>query len=250
MDRNYWERIAPGYNEEIFDVLQNDEKRLILKAIKKIASSKKTVLDAGCAIGKWLPVLSPYFKKVVAADISQKNLDIAKDTYPLLKNIEYLRVDLSAPTASRRKFDSCICINAILTDSLKKRQGFFKNLGRWLNKGGDLVLVVPSLESWLLTNIIQQQFHIDKAIFDQSITGRQAMEKYSNIKQGNADIDNVPTKHYLAEELQLLLANENLELTQLEKIEYSWKTEFLRPPSWLTEPRPWDWLVVARKLQG
>jgi hypothetical protein len=34
---------------------------------------------------------------------------------------------------------------------------------------------------------------------------------------------------------------------QFKKIEYDWNTEFLRPPRWLDHPRPWDWLVVAKK---
>ena len=73
MKRSYWEKIAPSYSEEIFDVLHNDKKALICSVIKKYASKKKTVIDIGCAIGKWLPVLSPAFKNVIAVDISAKN---------------------------------------------------------------------------------------------------------------------------------------------------------------------------------
>ena len=80
MDRKYWEKIAPEYNNEIFDVLNNDRKGIILSAIKKVAAKNKTVIDIGCAIGKWLPVLSPIFKKVFAIDISKENLEIAKKT--------------------------------------------------------------------------------------------------------------------------------------------------------------------------
>ena len=78
MDRTYWEKIAPDYNEEIFDVLKNDRKGLIVSAIKKLSSKKKTIIDIGCAIGKWIPLLSPLFKKVYAVDISRENLEIAK----------------------------------------------------------------------------------------------------------------------------------------------------------------------------
>ncbi|HEU5167843.1 MAG TPA: methyltransferase domain-containing protein, partial [Chitinophagaceae bacterium] len=75
MDRTYWEKIAPDYNEEIFDVLRNDSKGVIIAVIKKLASKNKTVIDIGCAIGKWLPILSPPFKKVYAVDISAENLE-------------------------------------------------------------------------------------------------------------------------------------------------------------------------------
>ena len=69
-----------------------------------------------------------------------------------------------------------------------------------------------------------------------------------NILQGNAEIDSVPTKHYLKEELQLLLSNDGFVAEDFQKIEYEWDTEFLKPPKWLTEPKPWDWMAVARSL--
>src|SRR4026208_243399 len=99
MKRDYWEKIASSYNDEIFDVLHNDKKALIRSVIKKYASKKKTVIDIGCAIGKWLPILSPAFKKVYAVDISAENLDIAKKLYPEFTNVVYGRIDMSNPKA-------------------------------------------------------------------------------------------------------------------------------------------------------
>ncbi|MBL7707442.1 MAG: hypothetical protein JNJ86_00150, partial [Chitinophagaceae bacterium] len=74
-----------------------------------------------------------------------------------------------------------------------------------------------------------------------------ALKKYKNMIQGNMDLDHVPTKHYLKEELQLLLANEGFNTLDTQKIEYDWSTEFHQPPKWLKEPKPWDWMVLAQK---
>lgn len=249
MDRSYWEKIAPDYNEEIFDVLQQDKKGYIRKAINKLASPGSSVIDIGCAIGKWLPVLSPAFKKVMAVDISAKNLTIAKKNFPQLQNVEYKRADMSSGTSSFSGFDMALCVNAILTDSLKKRTHFFSNIRKSLKKGGHLVLVVPSLESWLLTRIIQNQWKIDKRLFNTSLSEGEAKKRYAGIQQGNVEIDNVATKHYLGEELELLLSKEGFEVIQKQKINYDWHTEFIQPPHWLKEPRPWDWMVVARKIK-
>jgi hypothetical protein len=79
------------------------------------------------------------------------------------------------------------------------------------------------------------------------ISGKQALKKWNNIKQGNTDIDNIPTKHYLKEELELLLYLEGFSIENIQKIEYDWTTEFTKPPKWLKNPKPWDWMVVARK---
>lgn len=247
MDRKYWERIAPDYNDEIFDVLHNDKKAIIRYAILQHAALSKTVLDIGCAVGKWLPVLAPHFKKVIAIDISEKNLTIARKRYDQLTNIEYVRADMSSGKTKLPKADVAVCINAILTDSLKKRTVFFHHLSNCIKKGGQLILVVPSLESWMLSKIIQQQWKIDQSLFNEKIRETEALKKYKNVQQGNMDIDHVPTKHYLEEELTLLLSKEKFKVSEIKKIEYKWTTEFVDPPKWLKEPYPWDWMCVANR---
>ncbi|HMK04981.1 MAG TPA: class I SAM-dependent methyltransferase, partial [Ferruginibacter sp.] len=136
MDRKYWETIAPKYETEIFDVLQNDRSGSIVAAIEEMASPDKTVMDIGCAVGKWIPVLAPKFKHVIAADISAKNLQIAKEKYPEYDNVEYSRMDFSADDLTVTPCDTAICINAILTGSLEKRINFFQSLSLCLHAEG------------------------------------------------------------------------------------------------------------------
>ena len=246
MNRTYWEKIAPQYSEEIFDVLANDKKGIIRKTIKRFASKQKTVIDIGCAIGKWLPLLSPAFKKIYAIDISAENLTIAQKLYPEYKNVEYGRVDMFNPKAKITACDFAICINAILTNSLKNRTAFFRNLKRSVKKNGHIILVIPSLESSMLTSIIRQRWNPDKDA-DDFINKKKTGLQLKNLLQGNAEIDHVPTKHYLKEELELLLSNEGFATIEFHKIEYDWTTEFLKPLKWLKQPKPWDWMVLAKK---
>ncbi len=248
MDRKYWERIAPKYETEIFDVLQNDKLGHIVAAINEMASPEKTIIDIGCAVGKWIPVLAPKFKRVIAADISAKNLQIAKEKYADIDNVEYLRMDMSADELTVTPCDAAICINAILTHSLEKRIIFFQSLSLCLHAGGKLVLVVPSLESKLYTHIIANRWNVDDAENDKLPKPKKAINQIQNIKQGVTDIDDVPTKHYLKEELELLLTLEGFEVTSVKKINYEWGTEFHKPPKWLAEPYPWDWMFTAKKL--
>ncbi len=248
MRRSYWEHIAPAYNEEIFDVLANDKKRLITSVIRKYSSKNGTVIDIGCAIGKWLPLLSPAFKKVFALDISQKNLSIAQQQYPLLKNIVYLRANMSKKGLALPKAGFGICINALLTPSENDRNIFLKNIARCIGKGGRLVMTVPSLESWLLTGMLQQQYKIDAKLFPAIKNNKVAAKKWHALIKGNVEIDHIPHKHFLREELQFMLSKEKFSVEKISKLEYDWKTEFHAPPRWLKEPRPWDWMLVAKKL--
>lgn len=247
MKRTYWEKMAPAYDEEIFDVLENDKQGHIRSVISRYASRRKTVVDIGCAIGKWLPVLAPAFKKVIAVDISAKNLAIAKSNHPQYDNVEYLRSDMSAKKTRIPACDFGICINAILTPSQKDRDTFFAALPACIRKGGRLVITIPSLESHMLTSVIQQQYKIDRSLFPPTKNAKEALRKWNNIRQGNADIDDVPHKHYLREELELLLAKNGFVAEEFQKIEYGWDTEFIKPPSWLKTPRPWDWMVVGKR---
>lgn len=248
MERKYWEKIAPGYNEEIFDVLQNDSKQIIQRAIRDHSSKADTVIDLGCAIGKWLPVLSPLFKKVLAVDISSRNLAIARQRNGAFTNIEYIRADLSGKI-SLPKAHMLVCINAILTSSQKKRNSFFAQLGKSLKKDGKLVLVVPSIESWMLTRVIQHRWQIDRKLFNDRLSKPEGHSRYKNILQGNVEIDQVATKHYVREELYHLLQHEGFKIDSIEKVEYEWTTEFVKPPAWLTKPGPWDWLLTATKAK-
>jgi 2-polyprenyl-3-methyl-5-hydroxy-6-metoxy-1,4-benzoquinol methylase len=247
MERSYWERIAPQYDKEIFDVRKNDKSGKIVNAIEQCSGRKKTVMDMGCAIGKWIPLLATQFRRVVATDISAKNLEIARKKCAAFSNVDYVRMDMSAPNLTVSPCDVGVCINAILTSSLTKRIRFFQALNMSIHRGGWLILVVPSLESKLYTNIIADRWNIDGDHKEKIGSSKKAYAIAKNYKQGVTDIDNVPTKHYLEEELQLLLQLEGFKVKGIEKINYTWKTEFHHPPKWLKEPYPWDWLCVARK---
>lgn len=247
MEKGYWEKIAPHYETEIFDVLKNDKSGKIVKSILSFASPKKSVIDIGCAVGKWMPVLAPVFGKVHAIDISNNNLKIAAKKYTKFSNISYERVDMSATSIKTKKYDAAICINAILTSSLKKRNLFFKHMASFIKKEGDLVLVVPSLESKLFSHIIAHKYNVDDAKNDNPPSGKRAISQMQFIKEGVTDIDDVPTKHFLKEELELLLSLEGFMVEKIEKINYPWTTEFHQPPRWLKTPQPWDWMVKAKK---
>jgi len=99
----------------------------------------------------------------------------------------------------------------------------------------------------LLQQIIAGKYNVDDAKKDIAPTGKRAVHQKRYMKDGVTDIDDVPTKHFLKEELELLLTIEGFTIEKIKKINYEWSTEFHVVPKWLKDPKPWDWLVVAKK---
>jgi hypothetical protein len=51
----------------------------------------------------------------------------------------------------------------------------------------------------------------------------------------------------LEEELIAMFRERGFDITSLEKVRYSWDTEFDQPPRWMKDPYPWDWLLTCKK---
>jgi SAM-dependent methyltransferase len=247
MDEKYWDEKSTTYNSEIFDVNKSDRNGVIRAWIKKLSSKNKNIGDLGCAIGKWLPLLSPHYRAVGAIDLSKLCLLDAAKRNKHLKNIKYLHYDLGKPFKSSVDFDVILCVNAIISDKFKEREVFFKNAASNLKKGGHLILVVPSFENSIYVEHVTDKVKRKKGRSNRAGTKAMSADEVYHYKQGNIKIDGVPTKHYSADELKLTLKELGFQTLSTEKVEYTWDTEIVDPPGSLKDPYPWDWMVVAKK---
>ncbi len=152
MKRSYWNRVARNYEDEIFNVFENDRKNLVLSKIDSYASRRHAATDFGCGIGSFLPALSERFAKVVAVDISTECIDRARADHADLSNVDFVTADLSNPRVNIPGVDFGLCVNSIITARPDRRTLMWDVVCRRLRPGGHLVLVVPSLETVLLTD--------------------------------------------------------------------------------------------------
>lgn len=249
MDRSYWDKKFETYNAEIFDVLKSDKTGIIRSWIKEVASTKKTIGDIGCGIGKWLNLLSKQYKEVVAVDFAMPNVKFCEKKFKNLKNIKYLNLDLTSDLKGAYKFDAILCVNAILSESASKRKMFFNNLASSLNSKGNLILVVPSLESSLYSSYVLEKINQKREIEPTKESGTVSKNELVKLRQGVVPIDNVATKHYLREELISTLNDIGLKVLKIDKVKYTWDTEIDNPPKSLKSPYPWDWVVLATKTK-
>ncbi len=247
-EESHWNKIGDNYNNEIFDVFKSDKKKRLPFYFKKHANRNHSVIDFGCGNGKSFQYIAPLFKNIIAIDISQELINQAKQRP--FNTISFKQKDLSIRNLKLPLVDFIFCCNVIMLPALDKNVEMLKNISRALKPKGNAIIVLPSLDSvmysaWRLIDWYKKEgvkpSEIDQSEFD-CFTGSKR-----DIIQGIVYIDKVPTKHYSANELEVLFSEAGLKITSLDKVEYNWNTEFDSPPEWMKGPFPWDWLVECKK---
>ncbi|MBX2916388.1 MAG: methyltransferase domain-containing protein [Cyclobacteriaceae bacterium] len=244
-EKKHWDQLAPEYNNEIFDAYASDKFKKLPRYINKHGSPIKTAIDFGCGNGKSFPYLAPAFKSVLGVDISKRLLKQAAA-------LNFKNVTLKAHDVTRKpqvpKADFAFCCNVVMFPDFDKNIKAFQNIARALKPGGTALLVLPSLDSALFSAWQLIQMYKNEGVKAAHIPAHEFHFKGNmrNILQGIVHIDNVPTKHYSASELEVILPQAGFTITNLEKLEYDWNTELANPPKNLGAPYPWDWLVEVR----
>ncbi len=242
-EKNHWNRIAPTYNEEIFDVFQSDTKNILSKYFKKYANPKHSAIDFGCGNGKSFSYLAPRFKTILGIDISQKLLTQAKKLpYP---NVDLKQADLTKSIRFPRA-DFIFCCNVAILPEVQGNIAILKNIQKSLKPNGNALVVIPSLESmlfsaWRLFDWYKKEKVNPEKIDTSEWSGFSG--KKIDILQGLLTINGITTKHYTEQELEVVFSQCGIIVSKIEKIEYKWTTEFAKPPKWMNAPYPWDWLV-------
>jgi SAM-dependent methyltransferase len=248
MNRAYWDALAENYEEEVFSVLENDSANTIRWHIKNHTGANKIATDLGCGIGYILPLLSRYFDRVEAVDLSAKCLKRARSSNENLDNVRYWHLDMSREQKKLPRSDFMLAVNSVISPSLQVQRGLFRSIKQKLKKGGELLLVVPSLESSLFVDNRNMEIKY-KENKKSTIRMNKGFNKneYKKVHEGIKYIDGVATKHYLKEELVSIIESNGFNIKKIRKLEYSWSTEFENSPAWLKAPYPWDWFLLATR---
>lgn len=250
-DRSYWEKLGKDYDSEVFDVFANDTARTVASQIEAWAGPRKHAADFGCGVGKFLPLLSDGFATVRALDFSKSCLRDGENRFRHLTNVAFQHFDMCSTRRACGAVDFILSVNALLTPALDQQLAMFKTLSRHLKPGGHLVLVVPAMESALLAADRMLQWNLRSGMTPRQAAKAarsRARRKELDIRSdGVVEIDGAATKHYRREELIDRLGGIGFEISSLDRVEYSWATEFNSPPRWMKAPLPWDWCVSAAR---
>lgn len=251
MKVDYWDSLARSFDDEVFNPVEGDFRGTIVSAIASLSSKNLSVVDIGCGIGRNLALLARNFKHVGAVDISEDCLQIARRHCRRYKNIDFQALDLSRELPFVNQYDVGVCLNVALLPTYSRRTRLLQNINKLICTGGSLIFLVPSVESVLLTTHRLVHWNLDDHPNYQQAAAAASAETHftgKSIRDGIIKKGGTPTKHYLREELELLMAELGQKIIRLDKVEYAWDTEFDSPPQTMQAPFPWDWLVISEKL--
>jgi SAM-dependent methyltransferase len=247
-EKSHWNRIAPSYNDEIFDVFQSDKKKKLPRYFKKHGGLNKTAIDFGCGNGKSFPFIGPLFKHILGLDISKGLLKQAQQRG--YTNIDLKQQDLTKKNLALPPSDFAFCCNVIMFPVIEKNLIMIRNIYKALKPGGTALIILPSLDSAIFSSWRLIDLYRKEGVNPADIPAHEFHYFKGNkrdILQGIVHIDGVPTKHYTEPEIQVIFKEAGFSVTKVDKLEYDWNTEISSPPEWLQRPYPWDWLVECRK---
>jgi SAM-dependent methyltransferase len=254
MDVRYWEDVGDDYEEKVFDSQKSDLAGVVLERLREHADARSVACDFGCGVGHYLALLAPLHRHVYGFDFAPALLRQAAVRCRGLDNVTLGRADLASARAKLPipKVRLGVCANVLISDDARHRRNILRTIHRHLVRGGHALFVVPALESALWSNaqLVEWNERLGFSHDEALASGlKPSARSARELLQGLVRLDGVPTKHYLREEALLMLRDHGFHVTSVDKVEYSWDTEFEKPPRWMKEPGPWDWLLVARKSQ-
>ena len=244
----HWNNIADTYDDEVFDVFESDRNKTLQKYFKKHANKTHNAIDFGCGIGKAFKYMAPTFRRLIATDISEDCISIARVNH--YSNIEYKKADLTSASLRFPKADFGLCCNVAILPEPRDNIKIIRTVNRNLNEGGHALFVIPSLDSilhyaWRLIDWYDREGVSPDRIAASEFNYFKGPKH--NIFRGIIDIRGVRTKHYAQPEIEVTFPRAGFKVLNIERLEYDWETEFMKPPSWMKAPYPWDWMVEVRK---
>jgi len=246
VDREYWERIGDDYERDIFASSLSDKRGVIRGRLDELANPRGVVADFGCGVGHYLPLLAKRFRAVHGIDFAEALLEQAGARCGALENVSIHRANLASGRARIRMPAAAVgvCANVLISPEISVRRRILRTIRRHLLRGAKLLLLVPSLEAELFCSQMQAEWNRRLGFPDSEATAS-GIPTIADAVRGVVPIERVPTKHYLREELEVLLDEEGFTVSSCDKVEYGWESEFEDPPRWMKGLGPWDWLVVA-----
>ncbi len=249
MKKKYWDSVAKKYFEHIMSPFQENVKNPLYEYIEKFEGKNKSAIDIGTGIGNAIPHLAGRFSDVVAIDISETMIEVAKKNHKF-GNLSFFVRDARNLEEFYDKFDIAVAVNSIIVPSLKDIEKMISEIYKTLKNGGKLLAVFPAMES-----ILYQAMLVHESALEETGSEKEAAEAALEEvgEQGfdfilAIDKQGFEQKYFYRFEIQYRLKKAGFKHIRIRKVYYPWdvsaESGFSPFPG---KPHMWDWFVVAEK---
>jgi len=148
---NPWDNNASKRHKQILDGLDFSFDNVLSPTFVKLINGIKdiktlNVLDIGCGSGILTYRLSKLVGNIVGIDPSGKSIDIAKEEYEKVKNLEF-RCNSIHNLQSKDKFH--IAISNMTIQTIKNIEQAFRSISRIMNRSGTFIFSIPHPCFWI-----------------------------------------------------------------------------------------------------
>jgi SAM-dependent methyltransferase len=243
-----WDRVAPGYFDEVVSPLRSGVPAPLARALASIPSPRrKTVADLGCGIGNLLPPLAARFGRVVGIDFSTAMLACARRACRA-PNVRLAHADLARLERFRGAFDVAVTVNAVLTPDPERLDRILTGLHATLRPGGLLLGIFPAMEPVLYQGLLIHERERRRLPAGRARTRTDAIlerDKYDFVRATFSEADGTQ-KFFYGFELLYRLRRAGFRRVRLGRVPYAWDDVggYERFPG---EAPMWDWFVRAER---
>ena len=251
MDASDWDIIAKDYYKEVISPLKDSIENPLIEEIEKNSFEDKVVLDAGCGVGRLLPLLSKNFKEVHAKDYSKEMINQSIKNSGEFSNVNCFVGDLKKSYNEKEKYNVLISVNSILDPNVLNITKIFNVFHHSLKKGGTFYGVLPSMESYIYQGMLMLDKKMSHKKEQKEVVKKvkKALnEKNFDFTLGKIDFDGDVQKAFYRFEIIYRLKKAGFTNIQLGKVYYDWKEWREAGQTYYPkESPPWDWYVKCEK---
>jgi SAM-dependent methyltransferase len=246
----HWSRVAGAYETEFVDPYLPEVDNPLPKALKRLAGDgSATAADLGCGVGPLLPQLAQRFNHVLAVDFADGMLARARSRCVGLKNVEFLRLELTDLAALAGRVDVAVAVNSLVLPDVGDLDKALAQIHAALRPDGHLLGIVPAMDAvhyftMLLVDRARQAgmptaqarknaaHHAEHALYDFAF--------------GEFRFRGIEQHFWQPFEVKYRLRQAGFRGVRLKKVRLAWH-QFGCARDLGDRPPPWDWFFQARR---
>ena len=134
----YWSKYACGYDEGVEYIVGKEIQHTIVAKLSEERDIGE-VIEFGCGTGYFTKVIAKNARHVIATDLSDEMLEVARAQLKELQNITIAKADCESTSFPSERFDTVVMVNVVhfIENPYKSLQESY----RILKDGGVLLLV-------------------------------------------------------------------------------------------------------------